>query len=63
MLLFRSCPTSCWFGLCSLVPHKNPSNLKHNRNSIMSTTEKEEAKGIGRVHGWQYVASLLVVFL
>lgn len=53
MLLFRSSPTTCWFGLYSLVPHKNPSNLKHNRNDIVSTTEEEEAKAIVRVHGWQ----------
>lgn len=53
MLLFRSSPTACWFGLYSLVPHKKPSNLKHNRNGIKSTREEEEAKGIGRVHGWQ----------
>lgn len=53
MLLFRSSPTTCWFGLSSLVPHKKTSNLKHKGNGIKSATEEEEAKGIGRVHGWQ----------
>lgn len=49
MLLFRSSPTTCRFGLYSLVPHKKNPNLKHKRKGIMSTTEEEEAKGIGRV--------------